>query len=109
MHIHRENGRAIYISEVLNLSANASGVALPDNLISGNLFSVEVKASVDDAVTFTINSPLGTSLFSATTSGAVLGEIESPAGFWVLNPGCTYTLSGLGPGTVQVEITVFKK
>jgi hypothetical protein len=113
MYIHRENGKTLYISETLTLSDNASAVALPSNLIGGNLFSVEIKASADDSVVFTINSRLGTVLFTKTTSTAVTGVIESPLGYWALNKvgtaGPTYTLSGLGSGTVQIEITVFKQ
>lgn len=106
---HKENGQTIYMTQQLSLSANASAQSLGSNLIGGYLFSVEIFASADDAVVFSIASALGTTIFTRTTTAATSGEIANPTGYWPINDTPTYTLSGLGSGTVTVEITVAKR
>jgi hypothetical protein len=101
----------LVITESLSLSADDSDVALSTKLRGGYLFQVEVFTSADDAVTFTINSALGTQLFTMTTTAATSGEIEQPDYFYYVptNRTPTYTLSGLGSGTATIEITFIKK
>lgn len=101
----------IFITQVLTLSADASAVALDATLSGGYLCQVEIFASADDAMTFTINSALGTQLFTTTTTAATSGEISTPTAFWAIPEGQTptYTLSGLGSGTVTIEVTVVKR
>lgn len=107
--IHKDDGRTIYITQRLVLSANAAAVSLGDNLVGGYLFSVEILSSDDDTVTFSIDSGIGTELFSRTTTAATSGEIRNPPGYWPINSTPKYTLSGLGSGTVTIEITVAKR
>ena len=109
MFIHKENGQTLTISERITLSDNVASAPLPSNLRGGYLFSVEVKATADDAVVFTIKSELGTTLYTTTTTGAIAGEIGNPAAYWPLNGVPTYVLSGLGSGSVIIEITVVKQ
>jgi hypothetical protein len=110
--VHKENGKTVYLSQVLNLSADAANVNLPENLVGGYLYAVEIKSTADDAVTFTIKSHLGTTLYTVTTSAASSGAIGLPVAFYPMNKNGnvypTYTLSGLGSGTVSIEITVVK-
>lgn len=109
MYIHKDDGRTVYVTQKLVLSADAEDVALGSNLVGGYLFSVEIISSADDAVTFSIKSSLGTVLFTTTTTVATSGEISGPQAYWVINGVPTYTLSGLVSGTVTIEITVAKR
>ena len=111
--VHREDGEIIYITQTMTLSADASAVYLGGNLCGGYLFSVEIISTADDAMTFSIASQNGTTLYTTTTTAATSGQIENPTGMWPMN--CTgtdrptYTLSGLGSGSVVIEITVVKR
>jgi hypothetical protein len=102
-------GYKVYEVQTLTLSADASAVDLDASLIGGFLYSIEIYASADDAMTFSIASHLGTTLYTTTTTGATSGQIETPTAFWPISDIPTYTLSGLGSGTVTVEITVAKR
>lgn len=104
-------GSAIMITEALTLTADAAAVALPSNLSGGYLYAVEINSTADDAMTFSISSALGTTLFTRTTSGAIAGEIAHPSGYWPIPRGttATYTLAGLGAGSVTIYVTVVKK
>lgn len=104
-------GQYIAYTEYMTLSADASGVLLDPRLAGGYLTQVEIYSSADDAMTFSIDSHLGTELFTITTTAATGGEIATPTAFWWIPKATspTYTLSGLGSGTVTIEITVVKK
>lgn len=108
-YIHKSSGDTMYVTQKLDLSADASAVALTDDLVGGYLFSVEILTSADDVVTFTIDSGIGTVLFTDTTVAATAGEIANPTGYWPINSQPNYTLSGLGAGTATIEITVVKR
>jgi len=101
----------ILISETLTLTANASAVALHERLAGGYLYAVEIYSTGDDAMTFTINSELGTQLFTMTTTAATSGEIKQPTAFWPIVYGTTptYTLTGFSGTTVTIVVTVVKK
>lgn len=107
--VHREGTDVIYRTQQIVLSADASTVDLSTFLVGGYLFSVEIFTSLDDAVTFSINSAVGTVLFTDTTTAATSGEISSPSGYWPINGTPNYTLSGLGSGTATIEVTVAKR
>lgn len=98
-------------TETLTLSANASGVSFDGRVCGSWLNAIEIYASADDAVTFTINSYLGTQLYTTTTTSATSGEIGVPTQFWPIpkNQTPTYTLSGLGSGTVTINVMFCKK
>jgi hypothetical protein len=108
-YIHKNWGQTIYITQRLSLSADATAVDMDQDLVGGYLFSVEIVASADDAVTFSIDSGNGATIFTDTTVGAIAGEIANPTGYWPINSLPNYTLSGLGAGTVVIEITVAKR
>ena len=109
MYIHKEYGNVMTISERITLTDNIANEPLPSNLRGGYLFAVEVKSTADDAVVVTIKSELGTTLYTTTTTGAIAGEIGYPSSYWPLNGVPTYTVSGLGSGSVTLEITVVKQ
>lgn len=109
MYIHKENGSIMTISERITLTDNVANASLPSNLRGGYLFAVEVKSTLDNAVVVTIKSELGTTLYTTTTTGAIAGEIGNPSSYWPLNGIPTYTVSGLGSGSVTIEITVVKQ
>jgi hypothetical protein len=94
--------------QTLTLSADASSVDLSPELVGFYGYTVEIHTSADDAVTFTIDSCLGTELFTTTTTGATSGEISSWPTPWPITCTPTYTLSGLGSGTATVVITGVK-
>lgn len=98
-------------TETLTLSANAAAVSFDGRVCGSWLNAIEIYASADDAVTFTINSALGTELYTTTTTGATSGEIEVPTQYWPIpkNRIPTYTLSGLGSGTVTIDVTFSRK
>jgi len=102
-----------YVTQVLTLSADDADEPLEKVLCGGYLFSVEVLSTLDDAMTFTIFSRLGTTIFTTTTTAATSGEIKNPSGYWPMNKTKTtlptYTLADLGSGTVTIEITVAKQ
>jgi hypothetical protein len=114
--IQKLGGDQVYVTQVLELSADGSG-DLGTELCGGYLFSVEITTSTDDAVTFTIDSRLGTELFSRTTTAATSGEIANPSGFWPMNYDTddtandypTYELADMSGGTATAEITVAKR
>ena len=108
-YIHKSSGDTMYVTQKLDLSADASAVNLSEDLVGGYLFSVEIFTSADDAVTFTIDSGIGTVLFTNTTVTATAGDIANPSGYWPINSLPNYTLAGLGAGTATVEITVVKR
>ena len=93
------------VVEKLSLSADASGVALDDAFQGNYLFQVEIYTSADDAVTFSIASETGTTLFTTTTTAATSGEIDGPDAYYMITGAATYTLSGLGSGTATILIT----
>lgn len=107
--VHKIPGNTLYVTQKLVLSADATAVNLSDDLVGGYLHSVEIFTSNDDIVVFSIDSGIGTVLFTDTTAAATSGEISSPTGAWPINSTPNYTLSGLGAGTATVEITVKKQ
>lgn len=108
--MHKENGETIYIKQVITPTADAANQALSSNLVGGYLFSVEIKSSSDDAMTFSIKSSYGTTIFTRTTTAATSGEIANPTGYWPINSIPTWTLSDFsGSGTLSIEITVVKR
>ena len=103
-----------WVLVTLQLTPSADASAQPFNAsIAGScLYQVEIKATDDDAVTFTINSALGTPLYTTTTSAATTGEIGHPAAFWAIPKDSvpTWTLSDFsGTGDLTIEVTAFKK
>lgn len=105
-----EGAFALSVEEV-TLSADAAGVSFSPALFGrvGTFYAVEIFTSADDEVTVTINSALGTELFTTTTTGATDGEISRVEGPWPAESGCTYTLSGLaGGGTATIKFYVWK-
>lgn len=108
-YIHKVNGETQYITQRLSLSADASAVDLNDNLVGGYLFSVEIFTSADDAVTFTINTGIGSPIYTTTTTAATNGETPVVTDRFTINSTPNYTLSGLGSGTITIEIVVAKK
>lgn len=96
-------------TQILSLSADAAAVDLSADLVGGYLYSVELFASADDAVDFTINSGLGTELFTITTTSATSGEIAQPTGYYPITRVPNYTLANLGSGTITIEVTVIKR
>lgn len=103
---HKNSSGSEYVFQTLVLSGDASEVNLDARLIGGYLFSVEVVTSADDAVTFTIKSGLGTTMCTGTTTAATSGEYISINDRYAINSLPNYTVSGLGSGTLTVQITV---
>lgn len=95
----------------LVLGGDVTAALLPDILRGAYLYQIEVKTSDDDAVTFAINSEIGSTLYTTTTSAGTTGEVGQPtAYYWIhWNEAATYTLSSMSSGTAQVKITVVKK
>lgn len=106
---HTSGPSSVMKTEILTLTADASDVDLHSDLLGGYLYSVEIYASADDALTFTVNSGLGTELYTTTTTGATSGEIGIPTAYYPITRMPTYTVSGIGSGTVTVEVTVVKR
>ena len=105
---HKNKGQLIYVTQKLTLSANAGPVDLEEYMVGGVLYSVELVSSADDAVTFTLNTGNGAVMATITTTGATNGEWMFPDDRYPINSVPNYTLSGLGSGTVEVDITVWK-
>jgi len=101
----------VMVTQVLSLSADATDASFNADLAGRYLYQVEIVTSLDDAVTFTINSALGTQLFTTTTTTATDGEVSTPTTFYTItkNRTPTYTLSGLGSGTATIEVTFIGK
>lgn len=99
------------VTEKLTLSADASAVDFTGYFEGGYLYQVEIFASADDAMTFTINSYLGTEFYTTTTTAATSGQVDQPWDFYFFPDGevPNYTLSGLGSGTVTIEVTVVRR
>lgn len=114
--VHKMNGETHYITQVITLTDNATSVDLDDNICGGFLYQVEIKSTLDDAVTLTINSRLGTQLYTVTTSTATSGTVAILEDLFILNKDSTnedndyptYTLANLGSGSITIEITVIK-
>ena len=105
-----ETSSVIY-TETLTLSADGSAQEFEASVSGSYLYQVEILTSDDDAVTFTINSALGTQLYTTTTTSATSGEIELASNYYSISKHRTptYTLSGLGTGTATIEVTFIKK
>ena len=103
-----EHFEAGHRSETLTLSADDSSVALSEDFVGYYLFQIEIFASADDAVTFSLNSEVGTQLFTTTTTAATSGEIKGPSAYYLITGPMDYTLSGLGSGTVTIVISAVK-
>lgn len=94
--------------EKLSLSSNAIDVSLSNQFVGAFLYSVQIKTSDDDIITFTVKSSLGTPLYTITTSTATVG-VDNGVGFYHVFTGApTYTLSGLGSGTATIEVVGIK-
>ena len=107
---HSSSETSIMVTQILELSANASAVDLSSELLGGYLYNVEIVASADDAVVFKINSGLGTEIFpSWTTTAATSGEDKQPPWYKPITRIPNYTLSDLDSGTVTIEVTVVKR
>lgn len=98
-------------TQVLTPTADASAQDFNAQVAGSYLYSVEIKTSTDDALTFTIYSGLGTQLFTRTTTAATSGDISMPTAFWPITRDRTpnWTLSGLGSGTITIEVTFVKR
>lgn len=109
-YIHKDAGQRIYYTQTLTFPGTATTGNLHADHIGGYLFSYEIKASADDAMTFAVASHLGTVLFTRTTTAATDGEIANPTGYWPINGIPTYALTNFsGTGTVTVEVTTCKR
>lgn len=94
-----------FIYDTLEPAADASDQQFNISLMGSYLYQYEIKTSADDIVTFTVKSAEGSTLFAVTTSGATSGEIGFFDDFWALTGRPTWTLSGLGSGTIKIIIT----
>ena len=68
------------------------------------LYTYDIKCTLDDVVVLTIISPLGTPYESVTTSAATTGEADNFEVRWKLTGTETYTLTGIGSGSCNVDI-----
>ena len=105
------SGADVFISQTITLTDNAAAVDLNTMLAGGYLFAIEIFSVGDDAVTFTINSSLGTTLFTKTTTAATDGEIANPSGYWpiVKKASPNYTLTDFTGSAITIIVTVAKK
>lgn len=95
-----------FVVETLTPTADAASQQFVAPMNGTYLMAVEIKSSVDDAVTFTINSGLGTELFTTTTTAATSGEIKAATDRWPVYGTPTWTLSGFsGAGTLTIVVT----
>ena len=106
--VTHETGNRVMVTEVLTLTADASAVDLRADLLGGYLYCAEIYATADDSVTLTINSGLGTEMLSLAATGATSGEYGTPTAYYPITRIPNYTVSGIGSGTVTIEITVVK-
>jgi hypothetical protein len=90
------------ISYKVAVSANAAAVPLPHNFVGAYLYPVEIISTLDDALTVSLATALGTSLGTKTTTAATSGEWLIPAIWYPLTSLPTYTVSGLGSGSVTL-------
>ena len=105
------SGADVFVNQTIALTDNATAVDLNTMLAGGYLYAVEIFSVGDDAVTFTINSALGTELFTKTTTAATDGEIANPPGYWpiVKNSLPNYTLTDFTGDSISIIVTVVKK
>ena len=94
-----------FVSQKLILSADAAAVALDAKFLKKYLLQVEIKTTSDNAVTFSIASHLGATLFTTTTTAATTGEVAQPTAYYAITGIPTYTLSGLGSGSATIVVT----
>lgn len=92
----------------LTTDADFSNMQFPAGFTSGYLFQIEIKTSADDAVTYTIASGLGTTLYTTTTSAAKSGEIGAPDTYWFMqaDEGVKSTLANMASGTATIRVIV---
>lgn len=98
----------------ITLSADVSDALLPSVMLGNYVYQGEVSSSADDVVTFTIDSDQGNPYYSITTSAATSASatnISQPVAYYWIGKDevATYSLSGLGSGTVTIIVTVIKK
>jgi hypothetical protein len=109
--VHRIPPEVQYkVQRITGISANCSDVALDDRLVGGYIFTVKAKTTSDDAVTVTIKDSDGATLAGGSaTSAATGGEWLTVEDRYPINDIPTYTVAGLGGGTLIIEITVAKQ
>jgi hypothetical protein len=100
--------RTLHHSFIDTISISADGsAALPANWKGWYLTQVHVLTSLDDAVTLTINQhnggQWGTITTTAATSGEYMNSDASSGECRYITGTPTYTLSGLGSGTLTLE------
>jgi len=105
------SGSTVFVNQTITLTDNAASVDLNNMLAGGYLYAIEIFSVGDDVVTFTINSELGTALYTTTTTAANSGEIENPTGYWPIVNGSlpNYTLTGFTGTSITIVVTVVKK
>lgn len=93
--------------DTITISADGSAVALPSYWKGWYLAQVFLLASADDAFTITINQHNGGRVGTITTTAATTGEYmpsdAATAECRYITGTPTYTLSGLGSGTITLE------
>lgn len=95
-----------FSTETLTITADASGVDFTDVRILGSvLYCVELKTTLDDAITFSMNTATGAQIFTKTTTAATGGEIGYPPMLYPIHEMPKYTVSGLGSGSLTVKVT----
>lgn len=105
------SGADVFVNQTISLTDNAAAVDFNAMLVGGYLYAIEIFSVSDDVVTFTINSALGTVLYTTTTTAATDGEIENPTGYWPIVKGQTptYTLTDFTGTSITIVVTVVKK
>ena len=105
------SGADVFVNQTIALTDNAAAVDLNSMLAGGYLYAVEIYSVGDDAVTFTINSALGTTLFTRTTTAATDGEITTPIAYWPIVKKAlpNYTLTDFTGTSITIIVTVVKK
>lgn len=106
--VHKENGKTQYISQMWVFSINEA-VDLGANMTGGYVMSCWLKASADDIITISMTTAEGVVLINHTTTGAIVGEFASIGDRYTVNSLPTVTVSGLGSGTLNVEVVISKQ
>lgn len=94
----------------LAITADAADAQMDATLVGGCLYGVEIKCTDDDALTFTLNSGLGSELYTVTTTGAIAGEVLLVDNYFPITRPMTYTVSGYSDNSgCVVEVTTWQK
>lgn len=92
----------------VSLTGNVTGAALPVSFVGGRLYSVEIKCTDDDAITYTIYGHRGSTLATASTTAAIAGDMDVLSTSPPVNGPMTYTIAGYGDSSgCTMEVTLW--